>query len=148
MIDEHDAALKKLAKARRQYLEALEGVLETLEAERAAVASRVLPQAQPQPPKSAKRRTNSDSLEPQVCAAAKPFLREQGPHGLTAVHKAARSVAGLEDVSKGAVSAALSRSPEFYSEGKKWHLSEWRESEPSTSAEAPAPQPGLLPPST
>ena len=144
MIDEHDAAMKELAKARRQYLDALEGVLETLEAERAAVASRVVPQSQA--PKPAKRRASPDSLEPQVCIVAKAFLREQGPQGLAAVHEAVQN-AGV-DSSKGGVSAALSRSPEFFSKGRKWRLEAWRDTEPSAAAEAPAPQPGLLPPST
>lgn len=147
MIENHEAAMKRLEKARQRYLEAIDSAVESLKAERAAVASSApRPQAQRQRP--AKRRTVSDSLEPQVCAAARPFLREEGPQGLTAVHKAVQNVSGLEDVSKGTVSAALSRSPEFFSKGRKWRLEAWRDAEPAATTEVSAPQPELLAPST
>ena len=146
MIDKHEAAMKRLEEARQRYLEAIDGAVESLEAERAAVASRVT-RPRSQPPRPPKRRAASDSLEPQVCAAAKPFLHEHGPQGLAVVHGAVQKVAGLEDVSKGAVSAALSRSDDFFSRRRKWHLSMWSDAELSAT-EAPAPQPGLLPPTT
>jgi hypothetical protein len=145
MIDKHETAMKRLEAARQRYLEAIDAAVESLEAERAAVAS---PAPQPQSRRPTKRRSASGSHEPQVCAAAKPFLREEGPQSLAVVHKAIQSVSGLEEVSKGAVSAALSRSPEFFSDRRKWHLSEWRDAAQAATFEAPAPQPGLLPPSS
>lgn len=118
MIDPHDA-MRKLVEARQLYLQAIDSAVESLKAERTAVASqtRSLP-----PQRPAKPMAPSGSTEPPICAAARAFLQEQGPRGLTDVHEAVRGVAGLEETSKGALSAALSRSPGFLSRQRKWHV--------------------------
>lgn len=135
MNDPHDA-MEKLGEARQFYLQAIDSAVESLKAERAAVASQTrslsLPTQRP-----AKPRAPSGSAEPPVCTAARDFLQKQGPRGLTDVHEAVRRVPGLEETSKGALSAALSRSPDFFSKQRKWRLLESRGTDPGTSASTP-----------
>lgn len=138
MSHDYDEILQRLAERRKLYLEALEEALGALESERAALASQSRPRP-PRPrakPRSRPKRASGATKGDQVCAAAEKFLREEGaPRGLTTIY-AAVEAAGV-DVGKGAVSAVLSRAPEFYSEAKKWHLAAWREGTSEGSGKAP-----------
>ena len=133
MADSYEAMMKRLARRRQLYQDALAEVIEALKAEADALASKSSPTAPREP---SKRRAKRDSKEARVCAAAAALMSEKGNGGqnLAVVVKAVHD-SGI-DASPGYVSAVLSRSSDFISKHRKWYLAKGNDESVQETVEA------------
>ena len=130
MIDSYDATLADLKRQRDELDRLIEGLTKFRASHAAGTDSSVV-----ETNRTAVRRKRDSTRVAQVCTAAEAFLRECGEPRSTSAILSGIGNAGVE-IDQGALSSYLSKSREFYSKGRKWHLKEWR---PRPQAEVAIP---------
>lgn len=127
-----DAVMKRVKKYRRLYRDALVEMRSLVEAELAGTGQPFKPDVH----KPVARGLRGGTKASQVSTAAEAYLNERETPLSTAELLEGVKRAGL-GINQASLSSYLSRSPKFYSKGRRWHLEAWRTAPEGEAADLP-----------